>query len=42
MVIAAIQFVIMTSNIGENIKKCTLRSFADNIGVIKSAIGNND
>ena len=35
MVIAAILFVIMTSNIGENIKRCTVRSFTDNIRVIK-------
>ena len=35
-VIAAILFLIMTSNIGENSKKSTVRTFANNLRVIKN------
>ena len=41
-VIAAVLFVIIISDIDENIKKCTVRSLSDNIKVSKKVICNKD
>ena len=41
-VLAAILFVIMISDIDENIKECILRSFADDTRVSKKIICNED